>query len=717
MTSRPLVRTRFVSVMFGMLLTSLGEARSVPQSARCSANQLTAGARACAHLYACRAQEALAPAKTVASCSIRPGGAFAGTWRKSLAAAKGVGQPCTFDADPVDVFARLRETVLQAPTIDAGSNRTTVGARRRAARLLRRTGRLCADLLGLAARSAFRQDAATFLRKAPRRVSAFDAKAARLRRELEEDGFSITLPWGQALGATVAEIARARLTAVCFAPPCLFIDGIASAQFSGEPQNFLPGSAGVQGNRLSRVLMGTRSDGVAHARATIRILPDDRPLPVSTQVRLEGAVGTPIGTGILAGATASLNAVVDELDGVGGPTAHRVLAWLDDDGDGQPSAGEHATMSADHFVIVTPRQYTLFRQELLFALGIQYLVDTPRAGAFARAFLSGDPIVLEGVENLDAARTLESIEPELLASLSYRVGFVPSPAGNHIRDFMFDDSSSLADAIRHSDTMALLVRAVINRSTPRDVERLASDSVRLRWPLQPAIDYAASTPVVPSLDSDLFFTFGKAVLAGDIEASGTCRNDTFIASDLSLTGRQIDLYDWNYTPGLPLGVDSRMALVQAGYDTLGRGGSIFRTEVQLDGSLPLSGALTVPLACPTTSTTLGTSTTTVPSSTTSTTQPTCSDLSGCWSGTADVFTFVVNIRESGTHLELSGSFGGVPGTGSGELNCPNLVFGFGLVGGVSGTFTGALAADRTCASGTFSSDVLDGQWSACRCPS
>ena len=92
------------------------------------------------------------------------------------------------------------------------------------------------------------------------------------------------------------------------------------------------------------------------------------------------------------------------------------------------------------------------------------------------------------------------------------------------------------------------------------------------------IDYADTD----ADDEDMHKSFGKARLSEigvELTYSPALSPDLITVLEAKVSGFHDDLYDWNYTYTR---YDHDMAILQAGFPTLGGGGRIFRTQVVFD---------------------------------------------------------------------------------------------------------------------------------------
>jgi hypothetical protein len=88
-----------------------------------------------------------------------------------------------------------------------------------------------------------------------------------------------------------------------------------------------------------------------------------------------------------------------------------------------------------------------------------------------------------------------------------------------------------------------------------------------------------------SVDGNLFRTFGTANISGTVEAvvnklAGS-EGDVYQVDVVSVDANVTDLYGWDYDKGGDY--DEPFALMQGGFDTIARGGKIFKLRTRLDG--------------------------------------------------------------------------------------------------------------------------------------
>jgi hypothetical protein len=82
-------------------------------------------------------------------------------------------------------------------------------------------------------------------------------------------------------------------------------------------------------------------------------------------------------------------------------------------------------------------------------------------------------------------------------------------------------------------------------------------------------------------DPDLFNSFGRVGYNVQVVVTASRSNanpSQFVTSNVAINGYIYDFYQWNPAAGT---LDSLLSTIQAGYNTLGQGGQIYGTTVQL----------------------------------------------------------------------------------------------------------------------------------------
>ena len=105
---------------------------------------------------------------------------------------------------------------------------------------------------------------------------------------------------------------------------------------------------------------------------------------------------------------------------------------------------------------------------------------------------------------------------------------------------------------------------------------------------------ACPAPVRPEsfqTDRDLSVAFGRAgyslSIAAKISRPSTNPGAPITTTSVAVSGYVYDEYQWNSA------VNQRPAAIQAGYNTLGNGGKVFRDKVQILAP-PVNGSYNVP---------------------------------------------------------------------------------------------------------------------------
>lgn len=172
-------------------------------------------------------------------------------------------------------------------------------------------------------------------------------------------------------------------------------------------------------------------------------------------------------------------------------------------------------------------------------------------------------------------------------ALEHHVGLrFTSPSEATLPKLVFGRTSSLSQTIRENEKFRMEVLSRVTSARPA-IEAFflipgnATQTYRLTTVrTRSTVFYENSGPIPDAL----FLTFGKAAIeiavTADIVkiASNPSR---FRIEQASVDGIHIDLYDWDHD------IDSNQARVQAGHRTLGSAGSVFLSEVDLTGGVPL----------------------------------------------------------------------------------------------------------------------------------
>jgi hypothetical protein len=400
----------------------------------------------------------------------------------------------------------------------------------------------------------------------------------------------------------------------------------------GAVSNFLPGGAGKQGNcdASCYILMGTRADGGLYAQASLRATPDilskiSRKLIVrlaalpddggtnllvtgnanrakgfdtqaisagtlpQTIVQVTGGVGYPVGRGGLRGENAVL---VFDNPGFVASTDYTIAAGLDINKDGILNKDEiiqgrvdffrEAGKQTPLFKVITKGSYLT---QVTLAEGGQFFssVGLTIAPTVLDAFLDDNDPGSGRLFGTDSGLISfdETIPGGASSPLDHNVGVIYNSSGQGtIRFHQWTVGSEVSNTILQSATFnsALKLYLLRKSQTVRDffIANPGATSNTFTWN-----DFSISQSWNSNDEKDLFFAFGASTTTATLSA-------TVRASDLELTslgigGKTVDLYDWNYEKPVSIaGAEIvRLVAIQAGYNTLGKGGHIFRIQVDL----------------------------------------------------------------------------------------------------------------------------------------
>ncbi len=375
----------------------------------------------------------------------------------------------------------------------------------------------------------------------------------------------------------------------------IVIKKIYSDQFEDTVFNYLPNGAGLSGShpQIKRIIMGAREDSKAYAKAEIEIPFNVSSIINKIVVRLaikENGAFTIVGEGTIDGNIASMSTVLEDLDAV--PDDYIVVAWIDNNENLTFDDGESYINSDGHFTIVSQGQYVEHHGYLVNRTNLADLftrvfplLNVPRAIAYARAFLLNEPIDIGG-EYYPSFISFNAIESELQSSLNYKVGVdFSDPNVGIIKNFFFGANSELANDIRSSDEFKNIIINILDDKRNKVLAEYQSNFL-FEFEMPKSIEYAGAREgeEIGEIDNDLHFVFNTASLNASLQISVTCTNSKVMLDSLEISGSLTDLYDFDYAPN-PLSDGHRMALIQAGYGTLGVAGRVFRTEVKLDAIL------------------------------------------------------------------------------------------------------------------------------------
>lgn len=376
----------------------------------------------------------------------------------------------------------------------------------------------------------------------------------------------------------------------------IWSDQFANSQFNSSD------NAGREGAKRQQILMGARNNHNAYIKTEFEINSTNELIHRKLATRLARRItGTNVlilnGSGEIEKidgqkVVASMWTELEDIEPA--PHDYFVVIWIDMNENGQRDETEIYTISNWYVTMVYEIHYDGNLEILLPAALVGKVfgpAKVPRASAFALGFLQKNEPIDYGGLHAPSFISFDAIETELKKSLSYNVGvdFSALNSGT-IRNYFFGATSNLADDVRNSDAFDRVITEVLekNRATilmqyPDKNEHILSLPANLEFP------DPDETPTIGELDRDLFYTFhGVSFKEASLAVKVRCMNGNLQLSELNMTGSLIDLYDFDYTPDLEkmvLGPIDRMAIIQAGYGTLGDGGGIFRTEVNLSSKL------------------------------------------------------------------------------------------------------------------------------------
>lgn len=95
----------------------------------------------------------------------------------------------------------------------------------------------------------------------------------------------------------------------------------------------------------------------------------------------------------------------------------------------------------------------------------------------------------------------------------------------------------------------------------------------------------------PRADLNMLFAMGRCKYELTIAVDFEERGNVVVVTDVRVSGRAVDLYDFDYDDDLlGVGFVKKAARVQSGYNTAGSGGRVITTEIDFDEkSVPAFG--------------------------------------------------------------------------------------------------------------------------------
>lgn len=212
-----------------------------------------------------------------------------------------------------------------------------------------------------------------------------------------------------------------------------------------------------------------------------------------------------------------------------------------------------------------------------------WIVNRPFSAEFLQAFRTGN--TMSGIGGSVVNETM-SINDDDHPEHHVGIAFTSANSGP-IRKYVWSQYSMLAYEIAASNLVTGLIRLRLASSTIKSevqsyVWQPGEFQKTFTWPL-----HHSQNDVLLGFggdDPDLHTSFGSVWLK-QAKIRVTVEKDTLTATSVVVQGTASDLYDWNYDEGFE--TDRRAATVQAGYNTLGSGGWIFRLQVDMDTASPL----------------------------------------------------------------------------------------------------------------------------------
>jgi hypothetical protein len=249
-----------------------------------------------------------------------------------------------------------------------------------------------------------------------------------------------------------------------------------------------------------------------------------------------------------------------------------------------------STIVPYQFIPITQTDYNDSKTQLLgWAANAENIINLPNGSRHLTAFCNGTVPAFAGSEPTTIARN----EP----GLSHPVGIAFTPTSNPGASFkaIITKDHNLSKILIASNAMSGWLATEFD-GVGDQVRRDIVDARKAGGPEQ-MLHYSMS-PANNSMgfgvdDPDLLVTLGKvklvdAVIVYDVDMFG-------YVSDVKINGYAEDLYDFDYGGGELLGYAARKASeVQAGFPSLGTGGKVFKTKIDLGGGNPYAAPDTTP---------------------------------------------------------------------------------------------------------------------------
>lgn len=386
--------------------------------------------------------------------------------------------------------------------------------------------------------------------------------------------------------------------------PTVEIVKVWSDQFRDVVANYLPGGAGITG-KDRYILAGAREDGRAYAKAEIRITPDTPAAPKELLVRLafvdRSGSKVPVGNGTIAGNVASMSIAPVKIPDV--PVAtffenYTVVAGFDTNDNHELDENEVTATTPYQFKFVSAFGYVPNVVVLTAAEAVALLTSIVRAGweklGVRLPGLNHSPLLLRTFLQLipprDATRedTLlqyadQTCVDEVMC-LGHNVGALFGRDGKApVTRWVFPPASEFAHDIRSSTTWINILDRERKASTTQAQEFFSNpasggspnDRYIFDRQVTEQMDFDPKDHVIATArDWDLWLAIGKANV--NVKLTFTFQRAGGQLISLRITGTMEDLYDWHYD------TDPNLAMIQAGYGSLGIYGQVFLWRAQLD---------------------------------------------------------------------------------------------------------------------------------------
>jgi hypothetical protein len=291
-----------------------------------------------------------------------------------------------------------------------------------------------------------------------------------------------------------------------------------------------------------------------------------------------GTAITPVGSGTFDSTT---NIATLTYDGANssdnGTTDWLIVAGIDLNGDGVLQASEVATQAADKIRAVTSTAYNTDLAFLILGENTIGRFIQPDAGDFLRAFVND-----EAVDGATATTTTIQVNATAPQPLSVNVGalFQPNGAGS-IRNNVFPADGILAIDIESSATFLAYVTNILASHHAEVDAYFAANPTSAPHQFGP---WTGPTALALT-DDDLIDTLDN--VTANLTVTVTVAN-TKVAQSIATTGTISDLYNFTWpdtrTGDGSIAEDTLISgiSVQAGYNTLGSGGHIFTSLININ---------------------------------------------------------------------------------------------------------------------------------------